>query len=405
MSSGAYAVEIPVAIIGVVVGGTAAALGAVGDAALSASGIAANAARNADEELKRLDRMRTAIDAEYLRVQESAQAVLSDIHAFRESLKSLNFQYSAETATFREREAGESTGVVSSLDLSDLMFMEVDVQTEEITYVVLDYSGTLSLRNAKNSAQFKKMALASDLMKKVMLWVTDSAEEQTRLNQLIGVVNGMLDDDSVSFVHFREFVELRFAAFQRMQDELEYDPQLWEEYCALCAMRGERPRRVRKDALAQEVLRLKTEAVSTKFVANARAAFLEAVAQLGLEVHSGHVLDRVSGTMLVDKENPGFSLFFSEHDVSFLLEMVDNGETDPAERRKQHDNVCRKRRQLEELMLRKGYRLKVCAEDDTMCAKLTGVEKKDASETRAEQLRRRRALAGKKARMKMAGGR
>ena len=31
-------------------------------------------------------------------------------------------------------------------------------------------------------------------------------------------------------------------------------------------------------------------------------------------------------------------------------------------------------------MLQKGYRLKVCAEDDTMCAKLTGVEKKDAKD-------------------------
>lgn len=391
MSSGAYAVEIPSAVIGMVAEGTSALM---------------DAARESRDRLEEAQRQSRAIDAELLRVQESAEAVFAEISAFRESLKQLNFQYCAETATFRTREEGESTGTTSSLNLTDLMFMEVDVQTQEVTYVVLDYSGMISLRNARNSAQFKKMALASDLMKKVMVWVVESPQEQMRLNQLIDVVNGMLDDDNVSFSHFQQFVELRFAAFQRQQDALELDPQLWDQYCALCAMRGERPRRIRADALAREVQRLKEEAITKKFVANARKAFMEAVEQLGLEVRSGHVLDRVSGTLLVDKENPGFHLFFSEHDVSFLLEMVEAEDVDPAQRAQQHDNVCRKRRQLEQLMLEKGYRLKVCAEDDTMCAKMTGVrEKKEVRETRAELLRRRRALAGKQAKLKMAGGR
>lgn len=406
MSSGAYAIEVPAAIIGVVVSGTAAALGAVGGAALSASDAAADAAAAAREHRLELDKMSRAIDAEYLRVRESADAVFADLRAFRESLKQQNFEYSAQTATFRAREEGESTQAVSSLNLSDLMFLEMDAQTQEVTYVVLDYSGMISLRNARNSAQFKKMALASDLMKKIMVWVVEDPREQLRLNQLVEVVNGMLDDDTVSFGHFQQFVELRFAAFQRQQDALDCDPQLWDQYCALCAMRGERPRRIRKDALAGEIQRLTEEAVTAKFIANARKAFMEAVEQLGLEVHSGHVLDRVSGTLLVDKKNPGFNLFFSEHDVSFLLEMVDTGEAEPSQRKQQHDSLCRKRRQLEQIMLSKGYRLKVCAEDDTLCAKLTGVqEKKDAQETRAEQLRRRRALAGKQAKLKMAGGR
>ena len=384
MSSGAYVIDIPVELIG----------------------MAIQSARETKERLEELDRQKKAVDAEYLRVREAADAVLGDIRSFRESLKHTNFQYSAETATFREREAGVSTTLTSTLDLSDLMFMEVDVQTQDVTYVVLDYSDTISVRNAKNSAQFKKMALASDLMKKVMVWVVPNPEEQQRLNQLIGVVNGMLDDDNIPFEHFRNFVELRFAAFHRQQQLLGYDPELWDRYCALCAMRGERPRQIPKEALAQEVKRLTHQAVTDRFVANARKAFMEAVEQLGLEVRSGHVLDRVSGTLLTDKENPAFSLFFSEHDVSFLLEMVENPEADSTEREKQQQNVCRKRRQLEQLMREKGYRLRVCAEDDDNCAKMTGVaEKKDQKETRAEQLRRRRALSGKAAKLKMAGGR
>lgn len=384
MSSGAYVIDIPVELIG----------------------MAIQSARETKERLEELDRQKKAVDAEYMRVREAADAVLGDIRSFRESLKHTNFQYSAETATFREREAGVSTTLTSTLDLSDLMFMEVDVQTQDVTYVVLDYSDTISVRNAKNSAQFKKMALASDLMKKVMVWVVPNPEEQQRLNQLIGVVNGMLDDDNIPFEHFRNFVELRFAAFHRQQQLLGYDPELWDRYCALCAMRGERPRQLPKEELAQEVERLTNQAVTDRFVANARKAFMEAVQELGLEVRSGHVLDRVSGTLLTDKENPAFSLFFSEHDVSFLLEMVENPEADSTEREKQQQNVCRKRRQLEQRMREKGYRLRVCAEDDDNCAKMTGVaEKKDQKETRAEQLRRRRALSGKAAKLKMAGGR
>ncbi len=384
MSSGAYVLEIPLGLMS----------------------LALDSARESRERMEDLERQRQAVGAEYLRVREAADAVLSDIRSFRESLKHTNFQYIPETSSFREREAGVSTALTSSLDLSDLMFLEVDIQTQDVTYVVLDYSDMISVRHAKNSAQFKKMALASDLMKKVMVWVSPTSEEQQRLNQLIGVVNSMLDDDNVPFEHFRHFVELRFAAFYRLQEKMGYDPELWDRYCALCAMRGERPRQISREALAQEVEQLTSQAVSDRFVANARKVFLEAVSELGLEVHSGHVLDRVSGMLLTDSESPAYSLFFSEHDVSFLLEMVENPEADAENRKQQHANVCRKRRQLEQLMLQKGYRLKVCAEDDDNCAMMTGVaEKKDQKETRAEQLRRRRALSGKAAKLKMAGGR
>lgn len=384
MSSGYYAVDIPLELIGKTI----------------------ENARKSQERIEALERQSKAVDAEYLRVREAADAVLGEIHSFRESLKHTNFQYSAETSTFHERKEGISTTLTSQLDLSDLMFMEVDVQTQDVTYVVLDYSEMISVRNAKNSAQFKKMALASDLMKKVMVWVAPNDEEQQRLNRLIEVVNGMLDDDNIPFEHFRRFVEMRFAAFHRLQANLGYDPELWDRYCALCAMRGERPRQIPGAALAQEVERLTSQAVTDRFVANARKAFLETVRELGLEIHSGHVLDRVSGTLLTDKENPAFSLFLSEHDVSFLLEMVENPEADAADRKQQQENVCRKRRQLEERMRQKGYKLRLCMDDDDNCAKMTAVEqKKEQQETRTEQLRRRRALSGKAAKLKMAGGR
>lgn len=390
MSSGAYVVEVPAAMLGM---------------AFSAVGEAWDAAVDSMDRNLEIQQQIREVNAEYQRVRESVDAVLADIHTFQESLKNLNFHYYAESTTFRNREAGESVQAFSSLDLSDLMFMEVDIETQEVTYVVLDYSGTISPRNAKNSAQFKKLALASDLMKNVMLWVVDDIQEQMRLNQLIGVVNQLLDDDTIAFDHFRQFVDLRFEAFHRQQQAMEYDTELWQQYCALCAMCGERPKRIHRDALAREVQKIKSNAATAKYVANARKTFMEAVEQLGLEVQSDYVLDRVSGTLLVDLDNPGFNLFFSEHDVSFLLEMVDTGEADPDQRIQQRTNVCHKRRQLEQFMREKGYHLKICAEDDAMCAKLTGVqEKKEAAESRSEQLRRRRALAGKQAKLKMAGG-
>lgn len=390
MSSGAYAIEIPLALFGLVISATESTMASL---------------EQAKEARREIDRRIASKEAEFLRIQEATDAVLADIRQFRESLKTLNFHYSAETATFTAREEGISTEVESSLNLGDLMFLDVDVQTQEIVYVVLDYSDTISVRNAKNSAQFKKMALASDLMKKVMIWVVDDPQERKQLNLLIEAVNGMLDDNSVSFSHFQQFVEMRFSAFQRRQDTMAHDPALWDQYCALCAMRGEHPRRLHRAALEQEVHRLLGEAASAKYISAARATFMEAVAQLGLEVQSDYVLDQVSGSLLVDQENPGFNLFFSDHDHSFLLEMVETGESSPETRQEQHKNVCRKRRQLEEIMRSKGYKLRICAENDSACGLLTGTQEKKAySESRAEQLRRRRSLAGKTAKLKMAGG-
>lgn len=416
MSSGAYVVEVPLALIGMVAGGAALALGAAGLAAgvaLSAAGGAAlegaDAAFSAAEQAKarqlELAKQMARRQQEFLRVQEATDAVLADIGQFRESLKSLNFHYSAQSATFTAREEGVSTEATASLNLGDLMFMEVDVRTQEVSYVVLDYSEAITAQNARNSAQFKKMALASDLMKKVMVWVVDDPKDQQQLNQLIGAVNAMLDDDSMSFSHFQQFVQLRLAAFQHLQDSMDHDPVLWDQYCALCAMEGQRPRRLSKAALEREVRQKLEQATAKKFVAGARKAFMEAVAEVGLEVHSDHVLEQVSGSMLVDPENPGYSLFLSEHDVSFMVEMVDTGKAEKSERRKQHDSLCQKRRRLEQIMHEKGYTLKVCAAEGDNCAVIAEVqEKKQTDQSRAEVLRRRRALAGKTAKLKMAGG-
>lgn len=392
MSSGAYFIEMPVLLIGI--------------AALDAASTLQGIAEREREHRLQLEAESGRLREEFLRVQEASQAVLADIAQFRESLKTLNFQYNAKTATFTTREAGDSTEIGGSLDLESLMFMEVDVQTQQITYVVLDYSDAISIHSARNSAQFKKLSLASDLMKKVMVWVIEDPQEQMKLNQLINVVNTMLDDNDVSFNHFQQFVQMRFAEYQRMQDSLNVDMELWDRYCTLCAMRSERPKRLNQEQLVQEIRRLHEEATAEKFIKGARKAFMETVQEMGLEVQSDHMLDKVPGMLLVDKENPGYNLFFSEHDVSFMLEMVETGEARDDEKHQQHEAMCQKRRALEKRMLEKGYRLKLCATDDHFCASAAAVEmKKDTRESNAELLRRRRAVAGKQAKLKVAGGR
>jgi hypothetical protein len=285
------------------------------------------------------------------------------------------------------------------------MFMEIDPQTHQVTYVVLDYSEAISVHSARNSAQFKKMSLASDLMKKVMVWVVDNPRDQLKLNQLIEVVNTMLDDNEVTFAHFQQFVQLRFAEFQKLQDSIGVEPELWDRYCALCAMQGQRPKRLSREGVLEEVRKLMTVSATDKFISAARRVFQETVRELGMEIHSDHMLDDVPGMLLVDKENPGFNMFVSEHDQSFMLETVDTGEAPEEERRQQHANMCRKRRAIEKRMLEKGYRLKLCIADDESTVDLAAVEaKKDDRKSNAELLRRRRALAGKQAKLKMAGG-
>ena len=390
MSSGAYIVAVPLGLLGI-----------VADAASQTWEIAAQERVRQQQLAEQSGRLK----AEVMRVQEATEEVLADIAQFRASLSTLNFQYNAQTATFSQRTAGTSTEVSGTLDLESLMFMEIDPQTQQVTYVVLDYSEAISVHSARNSAQFKKMSLASDLMKKVMIWVVDNPRDQMKLNQLIEVVNTMLDDNEVTFAHFQQFVQMRFAEFQRLQDAMQVDPELWEKYCALCAMRSERPKRLSQTELVAEVRRLLEAASADKFIQGARRAFLETATEMGLEVHSDHVLDKVSGMLLVDRENPGYSMFYSEHDVSFMLEMVETDEAEEETKDQQREAVCQKRRALEQRMLEKGYRLTLCATDDHACAAAAVIEQKaDTQASRAELLRRRRAVAGKQAKLKMAGG-
>ena len=419
MSSGAYIIEAPMALLGVAAVGVM-ALGAVAGTVLSATGDALMSASGklgdiSDEQwqivqqnkirLLQLAEQQGRLEAEVLRAQEAALAVVADITQFQESLKTLNYEYNATTMTFAAREAGVSSEMTSQLNLNDLMFMDVDVQTREITYVVLDYSEAISMQSAKNSAQFKKMSLASDLMKKVLVWVVDDPRDQEKLNQLIGVVNEMLDDHGVSFSHFQQFVQLRFAEFQKLQDSVRVNPELWDRYCALCAMQGERPKRLSQEALEGEIKRLLEKNAADKFISAARRAFQETVKELGLEIRSDHMLDEVPGMLVVDKDNPGYNMFVSEHDVSFMLEMVETDEASAEERPQQRKNVCQKRKEIEKRMLEKGYRLKLCIADDECAVEAAAVvAKKDDRQSRAENLRRRRMLAGKQAKMKMAGG-
>lgn len=424
MSTGAYFIDIPEELIGGAVLAVGAlgigavvavgALGAVAGAAMSAGGEALLGAAGKTWEIVERERLRQLelaeqsgrLKEEVMRAHEAADAVLSDIALFQESLKTLNFQYRAETMTFVAREEGVGTGMSSTLNLDDLMFVDVDVQTREISYVVLDFSEAISMQSAKNSAQFKKMSLASDLMKKVMVWVVDDPQDQAKLNQLIQVVNEMLDNNEVSFSHFQQFVQLRFAEFQKQQASIQVDRELWDRYCALCAMQGQRPKRLSGEALVEEMRRLMKKSATDKFVSAARQAFQETVREMGMEIRSDHMLDQVPGMLLVDKENPGYNMFVSEHDVSFMLEMVETGEAAPEDRPKQRANVCKKRREIEKRMLEKGYRLKLCIADDEANVSVAAVEeKKDNRQSNAEQMRRRRMMAGKKAKLKMAGGR
>ena len=420
MSTGAYLIDAPIELLGIAavgvmaVGAAAGAvLNAAGDAMLSASDKLGDISEQQWEimqqskmRLLEIAAQRGRLEAEVMRAQEAALAVVADISQFQESLKTLNYEYNAKTMTFAAREEGISSEMTSQLNLNDLMFMDVDVQTREITYVVLDYSEAISMQSARNSAQFKKMSLASDLMKKVMVWVVDDPHDQEKLNQLIGVVNEMLDNNDVSFSHFQQFVQLRFAEFQKLQDSVSADSELWDRYCALCAMQGQRPKRLNQAALEEEVRKLLEKNTTDKFVAAARKAFQETVRELGMEIHSDHMLDEVPGMLVVDKENPGYNMFVSEHDVSFMLEMVETNEASEEERPQQRKNVCQKRREIEKRMLEKGYRLKLCIADDEISVEAAAVvEKKDDRQSRAEDLRRRRMLAGKQAKMKMAGGR
>lgn len=382
MSSGAYIVLLPFALLDQLTS--------------SISDIASSMESNKAQSL--------ALAAQNARMTEAFERTCEEIMQFKTALQNSNFQYS-----FRELEimkTGSISATVCSKDFSveDILVTEFNTDTHEMVYVLLDFSDVVSVHNAKNSSQFKKMALASDIMKQAAKLTVNEKNEES-LFKFLETVNHMLEDNSISFAYMEEYVLPRFNSLKkRLASNLQLHP-LWMEYCSLCALLGRSPSVYSYAEVEAETKQLLQEAVVANYVVDARKALTETMAELGIEVSGEYTLEKISGVLYADNEIPEYNFFVSCSDNSFLMELIDTGVPSEKPRELQYTSICRKRKLLEDRMREKGYHLGTCAENDSVSAPLLSEQGNPSQqESKTELLRRRRAIDGRVAKLKAVGG-
>ncbi len=359
--------------------------------------------REINEEKKR---QLQELDARSRRISESIMKVIEETEAFRKTMSSRVFTYDTVSDRLSPQAKVESTKVTVDMSGEELLCMEINPDTGEIAYVVLDYSDALAVENARNSSQYKKFAMASDVMKRLLVMASADKAFIKLKQSFIEEINKMLDDDKVDFEQFRRTVERKLEALQGKCRIREEDAELWSKYCALCARAGKQPELLAGEELKRAVEEIFKQEITAEYYVGARKAFFESAKELGMHVEEKYELVNVPGALLVDSEIPAFGLFFTDSSDSFLVEILDTEEVpDTPEKKKQHENMCKRRKQLEALMEEKGYTLMIVTESDAMGSEATGLqERRKEKESAAETMRRRRAINGKKAKIKAAGG-
>lgn len=408
MSSGAYVLLIPAAMI-------AAPVAAVAGAAFVVAGTV-KAVKDVTEEMR-------AIDAETQRELAQIESVRNRVNTFVAEVAS---EMEGVSAMLRQAAAGpdmhaDTTAVmhldgIAALDHSrmdtgfsddELFFTEVDTVTGRIVYVAIDFSEVLSVSHARNSTDYRKMEIASAFTKRLMRLCV-YGEQQKAVAEFISFMNRLLDDKTVGVETFEKLLAERFAYLERdCSPDEELDAGAWAAYCAICAIRHEQPRRIYTNQELAEALNEALQAeVTDRYRAGAGRALLETLQELGLEVSGEVELDRMDGQLFTEPGNSDYAMFVSATDDGFVLEMTESPDPGP-DAAKHKTSLCSKRKQLVERMKEKGYIIRVVAENDTVGESYERIEVPQAApkqETAAERMRKRRMIAGKKGKSRAIGG-
>ncbi len=394
MSSGAYAVEVPVALI-------------------------AGAVMSVVEGVERMreireerDREIAALDSVRRRVDQFVQEMTGEMGDVAQMLSAA---LSAEDHHVDATEVSHFQGIttlyhstmVSGFNEDELVFSEVDAQSGKIIYVAIDFSSVLSVANARNSTEYQKMKLASAYTKKLMTLSAPSMQKQD-VNNFITLMNQLMDDKSVTLETFENILKERFTYLQRSCETTQaLDEALWAAYCAVCAMRHEQPRHFSSNAaLEQAITQAMSEEVTSRYRAGAGAALRETMEELGLQVGADVELERLQGQLFTEPGNDDYAIFVNMSEHGFVLEMTESDT--PSEQAKAHKtSLCAKRRMLIERMREKGYVISVTAETDHVGVsreKVALPKAQDKKETAADRMRKRRMIAGKKGKSRAIGG-
>ena len=348
---------------------------------------------------------------ERLSVEESNLSKLfnetmKEINTLKDTLSSTEniseFSFSAERSiSVKGLVDGISRDVESGLVAEELIFAEIDTSYGDIVYISHDYSGILSISNAINSSEYKKMKLASEINKHIMLLPVDSDNVKEAIASFLVLLNKTLDDESVDFDFFNDYIVKRFELIKRMclSDESMFKSDEWKEYCALCILVGQTPKLLTGKELQEQIYSLKQTLLESKYLEEAKKALRETLDELGLTIAGECSFEGIEGNLVDCKDIEGYRFFVSEQKDNFIVEMLEDDNPAPSSK----VEMCNKRREIATIMERKGFPLGILSESDGCVSSKTIRRNNFSRSCIVERSRERRMIAGKKPHAKMIG--
>lgn len=343
------------------------------------------------QNIDRLNKEKENIDKLYKETLEDIRSVQETISKAKSQILSYNYQQ--EESTIDGFVSMASTEIHSGNDLEELYFADIEVTTGKITVVAIDFSDQISPKNAINSTEYKKMALTSKIIKNLLSYCS-TVETEKEVIDLINIINKMLDDKTVGYDFFADYIIERFnSLIKKDSKDKRISQEKWDLYCSLCTLVGIRPHRILLENIDKEIDELSAQVFQRKYIANARKALRETFEELGLLITDDYELEKISGSIIEDKDNPDYQLFLSNEDDSFAIEMIETKNSQKSHFH--HQAICSKRKKIYELMAKKGYPLTIAAENDDSASKELVKEQRTKAESHLERIRRQRVINGR----------
>jgi len=343
------------------------------------------------QNIDRLNKEKENLSILYRETLEEIESVRETINRAKNQV--VNKGYLSESSSIDGLVSLVATETHSGANLEELFFADIEVSTGKMTIVAIDFSEQISLKNAINSTEYKKMALSSKVIKKLLSYCYSNNNERD-VEDLINTINKMLDDKSVGYDYFADYILERFDALQkRSSKDSRISDDKWELYCSLCALVGNKPIQVSFEEIDKEIDNLSARVFQKKYMVKARRALRETFEELGLQVSDDYDLESITGSIVTDKENGDYQLFLSSDEESFALEMIETNDSNKSQLLQQ--SLCGKRKKIYEIMARKGYPLSISAESDESASKQKAYENKRSQESSLERLKKRRLINGR----------
>ncbi len=197
-------------------------------------------------------------------------------------------------------------------------------QSDKRNLVVIDWSKMLDAFEAETSDKVKKLSYAQNISAQLATAILDNDEDIKTQNEFVSYLNELLNDDELDFEYFKKLIDRRFASLKKtitMLDPEDVTEELFEYY-ALCELLGEKPKKIKKENIKTESLKLMARYTEKKKEDYVYQNLMEVFAELNMTVVDEMELDGLLGHKVVDETLPDCSIFMSMDGGGIVFETV-----------------------------------------------------------------------------------